>query len=213
MAFIPAENTARVSMHFSQDGQQVENVFYVQSDAGWNDTSLSSLCGTVKNWWVTNLQSFISNTVSLNEIVARDMTTEGSPQVSYITGLPVLGTNTNAPLPNSVTAAIKLLTGLAGRSFRGRQYIVGLTSDSVSSDHNHLTPTALADLIIDYQALINDVDTVYTPGMVVASFFHGVDSSHKPIPRSTAVLTKILAAAFADDILDSQRRRLPGRGR
>lgn len=213
MAFIPAVDTARVSMHFTQAGQQLENVFYVQSVASWDETSLNALGLIIEAWWTTSMASFISDTVTLVEIVLRDMTTDTGVEVVYTGGLPTPGTNSNAALPNNVTAAIKLLTALGGRSFRGRQYIIGLTQDSVSSDMNHLTPTAVTDLTIDYNALMTDIDATYTPGLVVASFYHGVDTDHKPIPRATAVLTAVTSLAFADDVLDSQRRRLPGRGR
>jgi hypothetical protein len=49
---------------------------------------------------------------------------------------------------------------------------------------------------------------------VVISRFSGVDPiTHRPIPRSEGITTPIDNAAFTDNKSDSQRRRLPGRGR
>jgi len=46
----------------------------------------------------------------------------------------------------------------------------------------------------------------------VASRFSGVDGDGKPIPRTAGVVTPISNVIVVDRVLDSQRRRLPGRG-
>jgi len=213
MAFIPADNTARVAMHFSRDSQQVENVFYVKNDAGWTDTSLFDLCDTVVTWWNTSMKANVASNLTLNEVTAKDLTSSAGIEVVYTTGLPISGTNVGVALPNNVTIAIKLLTGFGGRSYRGRQYINGLLQGHLGADQNTLSTSSITMFAGAYNDLISQLNTAYTPGMVVASFYSGVDSAGKPIPRATALTTPILNAGFADNILDSQRRRLPGRGR
>lgn len=207
MAFIPAVDTARVAMHFTQDLQQVENVFYVQSIAGWDAASLSTLAGIVKAWWNTSIKPTTSNTVSLNEIDCKDMSSSSGVEIVYSTGLPLVGSSGSPANPNSVTFAIKLVTGLGGRSFRGRQYIIGLTQGNLNADANTVTSAAMAIYTTGYNALITSLAAAYTPGMVIASFHSG------GAPRITATLTAVTAALFADNVVDSQRRRLPGRGR
>lgn len=213
MAFIPAADTARVSMHFTQDGQKVENQFYVQNVTGWDASSLSALGLAVKNWWTAGQQANSPSTLTLVEVVCKDMTTETGTEIVFTTGLPVSGTNSGTALPNSITAAIKLLTAMGGRSFRGRQYILGILQGHLNSDQNSFTTTATALWLTNYNALRTAINSSYTPGLVIASFFSGVDSSHHPIPRSAAVLTPVTGFGFADNLVDNQRRRLPGRGR
>jgi len=47
---------------------------------------------------------------------------------------------------------------------------------------------------------------------VVVSRFSGVDADGHPIPRTTGVSTLVASVAIVDPVIDSQRRRLPGRG-
>jgi hypothetical protein len=48
---------------------------------------------------------------------------------------------------------------------------------------------------------------------VIASRFSGVDpDTGKPIPRTAGVTTNVITVVAADLVIDSQRRRLPGRG-
>lgn len=209
MPFIPAENTARVEMVFSQNGQIVENVYHVAFAGSISPTMLTDMCAIFKAWWVTNLQGGVSNTVSLNVIKARDLTTSSGSAVEYTTGLPLVGGSSLHALPNNSTLAIKWSTGLAGRSFRGRTYHVGLTVGDLL-DGNHLTTASQTAYTTEYQALVGDVEAG-DANLVVASFYSGVDGLGKPIPRSSAVITNI-DNAIVNATLDSQRRRLPERG-
>lgn len=208
MAFIPAVNTARVEMVFSQGAQIVENVYHVLNSTGWDVPGLQLLGLTFIDWWNDNLRTQSSDNLSLNNVKVRDMTTASSPAVEVATGLPLVGTST-VPLPNSSTLAVKWITGLAGRSFRGRTYHLGLSQGTLVNP-NQITAAFHTILQDAYDAL---VAAVIAGGaeLVVASFFSGVGSGGAPIPRSTAVLTPIISAAV-NNVLDSQRRRLPERG-
>lgn len=209
MPFIPAENTARIELVYSQGGQIVENVYHVEFGFVPAPTDLEDMATVFKDWWNTNLQPYVANTVSLNVIKARDLTTDSGSAIEYTTGLPILGASAVQPLPNGSTLAIKWTTGLAGRSFRGRTYHIGLVTSELA-DPNHISTGFQTTLANAYQALISAVEGTGN-NLVVASFYHGVDTAGKPIPRSTAVLT-IIDNAVVNTTIDSQRRRLPERG-
>jgi len=209
MPFIPAANTARIEMVFSQGGQIVENVYHVEFASAPDPTMLIDMAEVFKNWWNTNVQPYAANTLSLNVIKARDLTTEAGSAIEYTTGLPISGASAVQPLPNGSTLAIKWTTGLAGRSFRGRTYHLGLVTSELV-DPNHISSGFQTTLAGAYQALITAVEGT-TNNLVVASFYHGVDSLGKPIPRAAAVLT-VIDNAVVNSTLDSQRRRLPERG-
>lgn len=197
-------------MQFIYQGQRCENVYYVEGSAPWTATTLNTLASVFATWWETELEPNVPESLTLDRVLARDMTVEAGPSIEYTTGLPASGDQSVEALPNNVTVAIKWTTGLAGRSFRGRTYHLGLADAGVAA--NALTPTAHTLLTAAYNQLLNDIVTEDpTWSLVVASFFHGVDVNHDPIPRASAVLTPILTAVV-DDIIDSQRRRLPGRG-
>jgi hypothetical protein len=66
-------------------------------------------------------------------------------------------------------------------------------------------------LVAFYEGL-QDVGTVNGASMVVVSRFSGVDSAGKPIPKTNGSVAFITGFGTFDAVLDSQRRRLPGRG-
>lgn len=210
MPFIPAVNTAQVRTQFTYNGQQCENVYYVEGQDAWDAITLQALAAVFGEWWIAELGPSMPIALTLNRILARDMTTEAAPSIEYTTDLPASGEQSVEALPNSVTLAVKWVTGLAGRSFRGRTYHIGMVDLSVLGN---VATSGFHDLLTAaYNQLINAIVTENPDwGLVVASFFSGVDVDGNPIPRSTAVLTPILTAVV-NDIVDSQRRRLPGRG-
>lgn len=203
MAFIPAVNTIRAVMEYNHIGQKCENVFHAQMAGAVSLTDLTDLAGTLVNWFDTQLQPLVSNGTSLDKVTCRDMTVESGAAIEFTTDLPMVGTGGSA-LPGNVTVATKWSTGLAGRSFRGRTYLIGLPVGNNTGSANVLDAGYASDLDDAMEALIADI-TVDDRTFVVASFFH--DNA----PRVTAVLTPIVAASV-DTNLDSQRRRLAGRG-
>lgn len=209
MPFIPAENTARFELVFSQNGQIVENVFYVEYDHDPDPTDLQDTAADFVSWWGTHVKGGVATGVSLNVIKARSLTTESSSAIEYTTGLPLAGLNSTQALPNNATLAIKWTTGLAGRSFRGRTYHIGLCTNQLV-DNNHVSSAAQSDLAGGYQALITAIEGEAN-NLVVASFYSGVDTDGKPIPRTAAVVTPI-DNCTVNTTIDSQRRRLPERG-
>ena len=56
------------------------------------------------------------------------------------------------------------------------------------------------------------VATVAGYTWVVASRFSGVDAEGDPIPRAAGITTPITTVLIVDNLVDSQRRRLSGRG-
>jgi len=203
MAFIPAENTARIIMGFTQGGQQVMNQFYAQFPTQPDKDDLSALALVIKNWWVDFIQDLQTNDVSLVRIELTDITVEAGEQVIYTAGLPLSGNEGATPLPNNVTVSVKLTTGFSGRSKRGRQYFIGLVNTQLV-DPNHILLGMVTSLQDAYSALI---DAISDAGwkMVIASFVSG------GLPRTTALLTEVISSSV-NQTLDSQRRRLPERG-
>ena len=106
-------------------------------------------------------------------------------------------------MPNATTIAVKKNTGRAGRSYRGRVYHVGLTEIQVQD--NRITPTATAAINTAYSTLITRY-TAINCEWVVAS------TQNNNVPRVVGVATPIVGVSV-DPVIDSQRRRLPGRGR
>src|ERR1700688_2775389 len=169
MPFIPAADTARVSMHFRQDGQEVENQFYVVKAAPFSTADLNNLAAIAVAWWVASMRPNLANTLTLTEVVAKAMDSVGAPEIVYTTGLPTSGSNAGVSLPNNVTIAIKLLTATSGRSFRGRQYILGLLQGELGVDQNTITAAAVTAFTNAYNSLITSIQASFIPGLAIAS--------------------------------------------
>lgn len=208
MPFIPAENVARVEMVYSYFGSIIENVYHVLNTVDWDESSLTALAVVFNDWEDTEASPFRSNDISLITIRATDLTTETSPGIEVPVTPPIEGGNVVAGLPGNVTASVKMLTGLRGRSFRGRSYWCGLGENQVTG--NTLS-TVARDAIVD--AMTTLAANIIGEGwqLCVLSLYSGVDVDGKPIPRTAGVATPV--TSFSMDLnTDSQRRRLTGRG-
>lgn len=203
MPFIPVPNTARVELRYTQNDQQIANVFHVEAEAPLTVGDLSNIGSTFVEWWGEHLD-IVSSAVTLREIDLRDLSTASGLGILYNTGLPLTGATLSPPMPNNVTLAIKWGTGLTGRSFRGRSYHVGLCESQVTQ--SQLESSVVPTILASYNALPSLVTTNGYTMVVVSRYANNA-------PRVTGVTTPILNAAYADTVIDSQRRRLPGRGR
>lgn len=203
MVFVPFVNTCRCELRFTQDGQQVANVFHVRGEDPLTVNDLQNIGSTFVEWYGSFLQ-VVGTGVTLREIDIRDLSSPSGLGILYNTGLPLRGTIASPMMPNSVTVAIKWGTGLTGRSFRGRTYHLGLTEGQCVN--SIIDPAFAPPILSGYNAL---------PALMVTNGYELVVASRysNNQPRVQGVTTPILNAAYADTVLDSQRRRLPGRGR
>jgi hypothetical protein len=210
MPFIPVANTALTELRFTANGQQVENTLWFEHATDPSVADLEGLTAAVFDWWVANIKPLQSSNVQLREVSAISMTTASSPQDAFSPPIAEFGGNTPNIEPGNVTMSISFRTGLRGRSFRGRNYAIGLTEDQVAG--NNFVAGLASTWQAAYFALIAAAADAGWQ-WVVASRFSGVDPvTGDPIPRAAGVTTPIVSVIVVDDNVDSQRRRLTGRG-
>lgn len=210
MPFIPVPNTALAEIRMLVDSQKVENTLYFLYDLPPNAADLNSLGEALVNWWVTNMAPLTPETTILREVVCTDISSESGPQVTNTPAADGFGTMATETLPSNCSFTISLRTALRGRSFRGRNYVVGLGISQVVG--NNLV-SGYADAFVDAYTLLIGIAEALSSTWVVASRFSGVDpDTKKPIPRIAGVTTPITTVLYVDLVIDSQRRRLPGRG-
>lgn len=209
MPFVPVENTVMAELRYTWDNEPVENTLYFRSADAPSAASMLALGNAIITWWGVSLQSSIADVVEFREVYLTDLTTATGPAVTANTGLPLLGSANNEPVPSNVAPCISFRTDMRGRSFRGRNYLIGLPGDSV--DSNTINATYLSDMVAAYQdlmALVASVDFVW----VVVSRYSGstiVDGKKVPTPRTAGIATEVTTVVFTDNIVDSQRGRLP----
>lgn len=203
MPFVPVPDVARVELVFQQQAQICENVFHVYDPAGWSTATLTALALDAKNKYNTTIRLGQCASTALVKILCRDLTDETSPGIEYAAGLPLTGGSADPGMPMNVTVAVKWLTGLRGRSYRGRSYHVGIPAAQCSL--STVVPASLAALVIDY-------DNWRTFPQGINQQMVVISTRHNKVARNPGVWTAITGVSI-DGTLDSQRRRLPGRGR
>jgi hypothetical protein len=192
------------------DGQKVENTLYVQNESAWDATSLEELATEVAAWWNSSYSNLCSTSVQLTEVVCTDLTAETGGQVS-VAGGGALGVVTGGKLPGNCSLAVSFRTALRGRSYRGRNYIVGIP-ETYMFDTSKVADDYVAAVLDAYEGFLTAIGTAGWT-WVVLSRYEGVDpDTHRPIPREAGVMTPVLNVVVVDKTIDSQRRRLPGRG-
>jgi len=220
MAFIPALNTAEVSLQFAQqDGEFAENTFYVENSAAWTAGDLTTIAQNFMDWWKNGNGTYSyrgsqSSLVTLLGCNARDLTTASSDSVTVAADeTSNVGGGSADPLQNGLTKAITWRTGLSGRSFRGRTFLVGLTlNDLEGGANNQFAAASVAHYVLFCGSLITAVPAALaTAELVVLSRYHLV-SGHT-VPRTDGVMTPIISAGNHDLFVDFQRRRAPGHNR
>jgi hypothetical protein len=216
MAFIPAVNTAKVTLNQAMHGSTVNNVFHVVNETGWSPEELTALCEIVITWANDHYGSNVSTDLQFVSVAARDMTTDDAPGVEV--GFPALsgGDIASPGLPGNVALACKFKTGFTGRNRNGRWFVAGLAESSVNG--NTIIDLTRDNIVIAFGQLR---DALLAAGytLVIASFYDGthlVDYPDgtirkKPTPRATALLTSV-ETFVANTDTDSMRRRLNGRG-
>lgn len=203
MPFQPAPKIALVEIIYRLAGETVENTFHAFNSNGWNAQSLSNMVALVASWAEDQLMPRLSADLQLVEVQATDLGAQVSAQVSYSFPVGVLGGLAVPALPNNVAFCVTLLTALRGRSARGRMYITGIPETVVTN--NTVTQEWSGQITTAVQSLRDQLFAA-SIAMVVCSRQTG------GAPRPEAVGYWITTALAKDPTVDSQRRRLPGRG-
>jgi hypothetical protein len=202
--FIPAANVVQVTVVYDQFGQKMMNVYNVLSGAGHVEADLDRIKAKILTWLTNNLKGEQHNTSSTSLILAKSLDSEGDIAKEYVVTPALTGTQGNTALPGGTTVCVKWSTGLAGRSYRGRTFHIGLSSVHING--NQLGTSAQTFITAAYNALLPILAGGGTVDKLVV-----VSYCHLSTWRTSAVVTPITGASV-DINLDSQRRRLTGRG-
>lgn len=203
MAFIPAENCVSVELRYSLFGENVENTLFFYNPDGVNLTNMATLAGEIDDWWDTQLRPLQSTAVTYRETYVTDLTSVTSPTYSSTVNAGLAGAKAaSAGQPGSVTFCITFATAARGRSGRGRNYAVGLVEGDITG--NLLVNTQADALVAAYEQLLTLFSFPYD-WVVLSSYTGGA-------PRTERLVQPVQSVRYADLAIDSQRRRLAGRG-
>ena len=203
MAFVPALNTAKVVLEYTWSSQAVVQTFWMQYSASPSAADLQTIADHFRNNFNASMVTSQATSISLVRVTATRQDNANDIQAVSTPASPVPGTGSGDSVPLNAAWVFSYRTALRGRSYRGRGYQPGLLNSILTSPGigNSAILTAIAANYVQW--LITSVPAGWT--WVVASHFHN------KAPRASAVLTPIISVVV-DTLLDSQRRRLVGRG-
>jgi hypothetical protein len=203
MPFISAANVCQAELIYTWAGQTVETVLHYEAEDAVSPSRMNEAAAALKTWYNTSLKPLHSNTISLVQIKMTDLNTDIAPVVNYTTGLPITGFVTGDCLPNNCALVLTKRTVLRGRSYRGRIYHGAIPEASCAG--NTVTGSIVTSLLAAYTLILSLALTDDTWHMCIVS------RQHNNVPLTEAVVTRLIGLD-SDGMIDSQRRRLPGRG-
>jgi len=210
MAFVPVANTVEFEIRMLLDGQKVENTLYFGRNFVPTAAQMLAFAQVLAEWWAENVADYTGTGVDLVEVYATDLTSATGPTATYVPPTSITGNVDSDTLPNNVSIVASFRTASRGRSYRGRNYIVGLTEGAVTK--STVEDATITAILAAYDQLLS-IGTGTGWAWYIVSRFSGVDpDTGKPIPRAVGVRTPVTSVVVVDPVTDSQRRRLPGRG-
>lgn len=204
MASVYTPNTVEAAILMSLDNQQIENTLWFEFSTNPDASNLEELCQTLINWWTGEMAPYLSTALSLRGARAVSMNSSTSPTAQLAPASPTAGEVAGDCVPGNVAFCVQFKSFGRGRSTRGRNYIPGIPMSQLSGI-NEVGSSFATAMINAYLAILGDTYT-FIPAWVINSKFSG------GAPRTTGVNSVVTSVVYADLYLDSQRRRLPGRG-
>jgi hypothetical protein len=190
-------DVVRVTIFGTRDTRQVLNTFHVANPAGWTLATMAALAVDTQSWINSAYKTLVSTPITWYLISVRLYNPSNPLAYDLSISPPIAASQAGPAEAGNVTATLSLRTGLAGRKYRGRMYVAAISENHVAQ--NDLLTSA-------YVALAGTVTqaflTAMNAGSRVAAIFH----------KATNTYTAVNGYAI-ENIVDSQRRRLPGRGR
>lgn len=188
------------------DSQLTNNtLWFIGPTAEPTFLEVATLANDLLSWYVTSVLPNLNSNFVLNKVRARSMGALNGP-IADAFAVAENGSNAGEALPNNVDPCITFRTNTGGRSGHGRNYIPGLSNSDV--DGNMLDSTVAGTLIVAYEQIIAG-GGAELHGLVWSIVSYRTGGAVRPVPLSFP----ITQVGFSDLIVDSQRRRLPGRGR
>lgn len=199
-------NGYHVRLQYTLSAQLVENEFYFVSLVSPTEAVMDELADVVLDWATLNWHNFLPTNCAVTGCVVECLDETFLFTKPYSLPAPVAGSG-SAGAPNNVSFSIQRI--ILGRYKGGhpRLYVPGIRLDKITSI-NTLDATHADNMVTELNALILAAigsTSDFTP-VCLRTTGPGSTPGH-PAPIN------ITAYKYRDLNLDSQRRRLPGRGR
>jgi len=200
MAFQPVPKGAVASIQYTCNGNPMANVLnFEKTGASYNQSDIDNLALAVAAWALgeyfpllnvatTGLQVVVRGLAAINDYAATEDLTSGA------------GTGSGNPVSNQVAYVVKFLSGLTGRSARGRFYTGGFGVSALDTNERFVT-TTFRDFIVGAMEELPDA-------VGAAGWTHCILSRYTGgVKRASGVLFPVTNYTVTDLKTDTVRRR------
>lgn len=203
MAFQSVPNTVILAIEGEYLGEPCVNTLHFEATGTYDLTAAQALAALVVTDWLAGFMSvWMSNQYIFASVSVRGLELVNDFQWTEPAGN-VAGAAAADPLPGNAAWVVKFISGLTGRSARGRNYISGLSSAGVNG--NQLAATAADAIVATYEQISADAAVLGWSHVITSRVTGGV-------ARPVGVNFPVAAITYTDLDMDSMRRRLAGRG-
>lgn len=203
MPFIPVPNVVRSSLIYLADNQVIVNTLHFYKAGGVVLADMQALNTALHTWFTASLRGTLPSTTALSAINTVLLDSASSPSSLLAISPLEAGTAGAGAMPYNVAWCASLRTSLRGRNFRGRWYHPGVPTNQVVAPSSFLA-AAMSGIQAALGQLLTPANVANFAWVIASRYFN-------KLPRVTGVANNVTAVT-GDLTLDSQRRRLPGRG-
>jgi len=203
MSFTPASNVARVTIEGTYAGQEVVQVLHYKHTGAITGANLDDLLSAVQGVWEDDFLPILDANYAVIKYTAVDLTAQSNPVHTLLADPGTVGAVGGGGLPGNAAVVLTKRTAKSGRAYRGRTYIPAIAiskQDGINTIHT----TFVSALLSAAANLITDPAVINFAFSVLSYFLNG--SARNP------ALAEPITALSIDTDIDSQRRRLVGRG-
>jgi len=201
--FVGHPLAARVEMVFDYFGQTVMNVFHVTKSTTISSADRTTIANTFHTWWTTNQKPLHVADMKLTLIRVVDLASQTGPSTEVPISPPEAGTSGSTDSVSGSAIVVTHRTAARGRNFRGRTYLAGWP-EGQRTNNVDLVLSYITSIITSFGALLTALTTASFQLVVFSKMLNKAW-------RGTGLPTNVTGFT-ADTHLDSQRRRLYGRG-
>lgn len=201
--YIPFPDVLQYNLRFQCAGQRVEFVWHFSFSGNAFGDAAADLYQLIRDGFWTDIRSNLSQDLVNTESYIVDLTTQTSGVVTLGPFTQPAGGSTIMAAPNNVAFCVTHRTAQRGRSFRGRTYVAGIPADQI--EDSRLSSGSRSVYVAAFNTLRVDANAQLYPFVIASRKENGVF-------RTIGVATPVTASVSVDDVVDTQQRRLPGRG-
>jgi hypothetical protein len=203
MAFQPAPHCVEIIIHGTVADQEVVNTFYGKYPGAYTQANLDALASGVDVWVGEDWLPLQGAQYSYVDTTVRGLSSS-IDLISVNNDHAGAGTAGSDCVSNDVSLSVKRASAFTGRGARGRVYMPPLAAGNMS-DANHVSDA----FVTAVETALNAFADILTGETVVEVILHRVAAG---VPLAEAVAFTVVQYIVVDKVIDSMRRRLPGRG-